>query len=457
MLNAPSSPALHPPTQELDSRSAARVIPSHTHSHAIADSNCNVRFFREGETIFTEGSASDSAYIIESGLIEIFVGSGNEAVQLSVLGAGDIFGEMGLIDAYPRSASARAMCPCRCIVISAAQIAERIEASNPLVRLLISISLHRNRAYNTYFKTIMNSSHVVLPTLAVTERAYVKDPQHRKILEEIKLESDLQKAVNNDELQPHYQPLFSMADNCIVGFESLLRWQCPDRGMVPPQQFIALAEETSLIVPIGDWILERACLDLKIFQAKWQRHQAAASHLFMSVNISVRQFQEPDFCDKLLALTRRYNIEPKYLKLEVTERLFLDQADAIQTIDACRAAGFEVALDDFGTGYSSLSYLERCEIDNLKIDQSFTQKICTSPRARVLVSSIINMAKQLGLLTIAEGIETEEHRQILQEMGCDIGQGFLFSKPLSVEGILALLTEAPRPTAMGANLEALVS
>lgn len=449
MLNVPSSPTINASAESLDSSSSVKAIPSPSHNQSIPASNCNVRLFREGETIFTEGSASDSAYIIESGLIEIFVGSGSEAVQLSVLGPGDIFGEMGLIDDYPRSASARAMGPCRCIVISAAQIAERIEASNPLVRLLISISLHRNRAYNTYFKTVMNSAHVVLPTPAVTEKAYVKDPQHRRILEEIKLESDLQKAVSNDELQPYYQPLFSMADNGIVGFESLLRWQCPDRGMVPPQQFIALAEETSLIVPIGDWILERACLDLKTFQAHWQKHQATQNRLFMSVNISVRQFQESNFCDKLLTLVRRYNIDPKSLKLEVTERIFLDQADAIRAIDDCRAAGFEVALDDFGTGYSSLSYLERCEIDNLKIDQSFTQKICTSHRARVLVNSIIDMAKRLGLLTIAEGIETEEHRQILKEMGCDIGQGFLFSRPLSVTGILALLTQSPRLAAMG--------
>ena len=449
MLNIPSSSAMDNPAQGLGSASSApRVVQSHV-SNSIASSNCNVRFFREGETIFTEGSDSDTAYIIESGLIEIFVGSGSDAVQLSVLGPGDIFGEMGLIDAYPRSASARAMCPCHCIVISAAQIAERIEASNPLVRLLISISLHRNRAYNAYFKNIMNSSHVVLPTLAVTEKAYVKDPQHQKILEEIKLESDLHKAVNNDELQPYYQPLFSMADNGIVGFESLLRWQCPGRGMVPPQQFISLAEETSLIVPIGDWILERACLDLKAFQAEWQKHQATASRLFMSVNISVRQFQEPNFCDKLLALIHRYSIDPKCLKLEVTERIFLDQADAIQAIDNCRSAGFEVALDDFGTGYSSLSYLERCEIDNLKIDQSFTQKVCTSYRARVLVRSIIDMAKKLGLLTIAEGIETEEHRQILQEMGCDIGQGFLFSKPLAVEGIFDFLAKPSRLKATG--------
>ena len=325
-----------------------------------------------------------------------------------------------------------------------AQIAERIESANPLVKLILSISLHRNRGYNNYFKSVLNSANTVLPSLSQTEEAYTKDPQHRKILDEIKLESDLQKAVPNDELKLYYQPLFSIQNSQVVGFESLLRWQCPDRGMVSPQQFISLAEETSLIVPIGDWIIEQACVDLKNFQAHWQATSLTPGHLFMSVNVSVRQFQEPDFCEKLVALTQRYQLSPKHIKLEVTERLFLDQADAVEVIHQCRAAGFQIALDDFGTGYSSLSYLERCEIDSLKIDQSFTGKINTSQRARILVSSMIDMAQRLGLITIAEGIETLEHQRILQEMGCDIGQGYLFSKPLPVEGILAFLSHPPR-------------
>jgi diguanylate cyclase len=251
-------------------------------------------------------------------------------VQLNVLGPGDIFGEMGLIDSFPRSASARAIGHCRCIVISATQIAERIASSTPLVKLLISISLHRNRAYNSYFKSVMNTADIVLPSLAVTEKAYIKNQQHRKILEEIKLESDLQNAVRNNELQPYYQPLFDLKDNTIVGFESLLRWQCPVRGMVSPQQFISLAEETSLILPIGDWILERACLDLKSFQRKWMQSGHRQNNLFVSVNISVRQFQELDFFEKLVNLTTRYNVNPKHIKLEVTERIFLDEVEAIE-------------------------------------------------------------------------------------------------------------------------------
>ena len=163
----------------------------------------------------------------------------------------------------------------------------------------------------------------------------------------------------------------------------------------------------------------------------------------MSVNISVRQFQEPNFCEKLLALTQRHGVPHKHLKLEFTERIFLDEDDAIKAIEDCRAAGFHVSLDDFGTGYSSLSYLERCEIDSLKIDQSFTQKICTSPRAKILVNSIIEVSHKLGLITIAEGIETEDHRQALEEMGCDIGQGYLFSRPLPFNAVLEFLAHPP--------------
>jgi diguanylate cyclase len=205
---------------------------------------------------------------------------------------------------------------------------------------------------------------------------------------------------------------------------------------VSPQQFISLAEETSLILPIGDWILERACLDLKSFQRKWMQSGHRQNNLFVSVNISVRQFQELDFFEKLVNLTTRYNVNPKHIKLEVTERIFLDEVEAIESIGKCRAAGFEVSLDDFGTGYSSLNYLERCEIDSLKIDQSFTQKICTSERARILVSSIIDIAQKLGLPTVAEGIETLEQQHILHDMGCDIGQGYLFSQPLPVAAAL---------------------
>jgi EAL domain-containing protein (putative c-di-GMP-specific phosphodiesterase class I)/CRP-like cAMP-binding protein len=405
---------------------------------AIA-SDCNIRLFNAGETIFTEGSSADKAYIIESGYVEIFVGNGNDSLQLSVLGAGDIFGEMGIIDASPRSASAKALCPCRCIVVSAAQVAERIESSSPMVRLFIAMSLHRNRAYNTYLKTLANPQ-IGLPSPAVTEKGYAKSQQYQQILADIKLESDLRNAVNNNELSLVYQPLFDLNSRRIVGFESLLRWHCPQRGLVPPQQFIGLAEETSLILPMGDWILEHSCADLRRFQERLTGLGLGDQNFFMSINISVRQFQEADFFDRLLACTQRYGVSPHQIKLEVTERIFLDEVEAIDSIDKCRAAGFEVSLDDFGTGYSSLNYLERCEIDCLKIDKSFIQKLCSSDRAKILVGSIIDIARKLGLPTVAEGIETPAQMATLRAMGCTIGQGFLFSHPLPLVDALELLS-----------------
>lgn len=399
---------------------------------------CNIRLFNAGDTIFTEGSSADRAYIIESGYVEIFVGSGEDSLQLSVLGPGDIFGEMGIIDASPRSASAKAMGPCRCIVVSAAQVAERIESSSPMVRLFISMSLDRNRAYSAYLKTLANPQ-VSLPSTAITEKGYAKNQQHRQILDDIKLESDLQNAVRNDELFMMYQPLLNLKDQRIIGFESLLRWQCPQRGLVGPQKFIALAEETSLILPMGDWILEHSCADLKRFQDLLDPTDQKNADFFISINISVRQFQQPDFFERLIACTDRHGVSAHQIKLEVTERIFLDEVEAIASIDKCRAAGFEVSLDDFGTGYSSLNYLERCEIDCLKIDRSFIQKLCTSDRAKILVGSIIDIARKLGLPTVAEGIETSDQMSALQTMGCDIGQGFLFSQPLPLAEALALV------------------
>ncbi|TVP70305.1 MAG: EAL domain-containing protein [Leptolyngbya sp. LCM1.Bin17] len=422
--------------------SPPQVLPEVAHASPLdlaVNPGCNLRLFKAGETIFREGDEADKAYIIESGYVEIFVGSGEEAIQLNVLGPGDIFGEMGIVDTSPRSASVKAIGPCRCMVILASQIVERIDASSPIVQLLIAMSLHRNRAYNTYLKTHLKSPHLGLPSPALTERSYTKSHQYQTILDSIKLESDLQNAVANHELRLFYQPLLDLNQGEVIGFESLLRWQSPTRGRVSPYQFIGLAEETSLIVPIGLWILAQACTDLKRFEHRLAQMGQAQRPLFVSVNISVRQFQEPDFFEQLITLSQRHGVSPQQLKLEVTERVFLDEVEAIATITQCRAAGFHVSLDDFGTGYSSLNYLERCEIDSLKIDQSFIQKLCTSERAKILVGSIIEIARRLGLPTVAEGIETAEQRAVLQALGCEVGQGFLFSQPIAFAEAIALL------------------
>lgn len=404
---------------------------------------CNVRRFEPGELIFAEGSPADSAFILESGQVEVFVQGEGAPMRLDVMGPGEMFGEMAIIDAAPRSASVRALTACRCIVVSAAQIAERIESSSPVVRLLLAMSLNRNRTYNTYLKHSAAPPQPS-PRAALADYSLLLKPPHgqsqnREVLADIKLESDLQRAVQDDELMLYYQPLVDLQTAQIVGFESLLRWNCPRRGMVSPHQFIDLAEETSLIVPIGQWILQRACADLRQFQGC----QGGEVPLFISVNISVRQFQEPHFFDDLMAITAAHGVAAEQIKLEVTERVFLNQGNAIAAIDRCRAAGFGVALDDFGTGYSGFNYLDRCDIDSLKIDQSFIRKLPTSDRAKILVGAIIDIARKLGFPTVAEGIETPEQAAILRSLGCDIGQGYLFSPPVPRAQGKALLATPP--------------
>ncbi|MGB5972444.1 MAG: EAL domain-containing protein, partial [Nodosilinea sp.] len=182
-----------------------------------------------------------------------------------------------------------------------------------------------------------------------------------------------------------------------------------------------------------------ACADLRRLQDHVDRTGSGNADLFISINISVRQFQQADFFERLMACTKHHSVSAHQIKLEVTERIFLEEREAIYSIEKCRAAGFEVSLDDFGTGYSSLNYLERCDIDCLKIDSSFVRKLCTSDRAKILVGSIIDIARKLGLLTVAEGIETLAQMTALQAMGCDIGQGFLFSRPLLLTEALALV------------------
>jgi EAL domain-containing protein (putative c-di-GMP-specific phosphodiesterase class I) len=413
-----------------------------SHPELAADPGCNVRTFAPGEVIFTEGSPADSAYVIESGYVEVFVGSEADSIQLNILGPGDIFGEMGIIDNAPRSASTKAIGACRCLVVSAEQIAERIATASPMVRLLMSIALHRTRTQNTYFKIFRSAPHRSLPEPIDPDPSYLKSQQYQQIVSNIKLEADLQSAIANDELRLHYQPLVDLANGTILGFEALLRWQSPTRGTLLPQQFIPLAGETSLILPLSTWLLEQVCMDLAGFKGQMQRAGLGDRKFFVSINIAIRQFREPDFLNQLLRLTRQYGVEPEHLKLEITERIFLDDhLVAIDTIKQCRAAGFEVVLDDFGVGYSSLNYLECCEIDRLKIDPSFTQKLSSSPRAQVLFKTIVDMAQNLGYPAIAEGIETAEQRQLALTLGCHIGQGYLFGQPVPFDHALSLLSQ----------------
>jgi diguanylate cyclase len=249
------------------------------------------------------------------------------------------------------------------------------------------------------------------------------------------LESDLRKALLANQLRLYYQPQAG-DDGRIVGAEALLRWQHPVKGMISPADFIPLAEATGLILPIGHWVLGMACAQLMT----WSKTPATA-HLSIAVNVSALQFKQADYVSQVISVIERSGISPALLKLELTESMLVnDVNDIISKMHALKAKGVGLSLDDFGTGYSSLSYLKKLPLDQLKIDQSFVRDLLTDPSDAAIVRTLIALGTAMQLHVIAEGVESEAHRQFLAEMGCHSYQGYLLSKPLPIGEFDALLS-----------------
>ena len=250
---------------------------------------------------------------------------------------------------------------------------------------------------------------------------------HAVMAARIALDTDLRRALPDGQLRLHYQMQVDEAGR-ILSAEVLLRWQHPEQGLISPLQFIPMAEETGMIVPIGRWVLESACRQIKAWEA-----DPLARHVTLAVNVSPRQFHQPDFVEQVFAVLEATPIDPGRLKLELTESLVLDNvADAIDKMQALKAIGVSFSMDDFGTGYSSLANLSQLPLDQVKIDQSFVGNIGVTPADEVIVQTIIGMANNLGLNVIAEGVETQAQLDFLKHHGCPSYQGYLFGRPVPV-------------------------
>ena len=257
-------------------------------------------------------------------------------------------------------------------------------------------------------------------------RCEVFQPSHHTaVIERERLRADLQRALGSQQFVLHYQPIVDLGLKRVTGFEALVRWQHPTRGLIPPADFIALAEETGLIVPIGRWVLQEACRQA----ASWQGPDPTRRPQ-MSVNVSVRQFQHPDLVRHVSAALRGSGLAPELLTLEITESLFVDNtAAATDKLREIKELGVQLALDDFGTGYSSLSHLRRFPIDVLKIDKAFVDGVATSAEDRAVVGAIVSLGQTLELKIVAEGIETAGELQALRTLGVDYGQGYHLGRP----------------------------
>jgi EAL domain-containing protein (putative c-di-GMP-specific phosphodiesterase class I) len=247
---------------------------------------------------------------------------------------------------------------------------------------------------------------------------------------------DLRAALENREFVLFYQPEVELATNRIVGLEALIRWRHPQRGLIPPMDFIPAAEDCGLILPIGDWGLAEACGQI----SQWTREDTNHSALRVCVNLSARQFSRDGLADHVEALLSRFGISSRQLGLEMTESsLMSDPRTAFDVLGDLRRLGVSLLMDDFGTGYSSLNHLHSFPFDVLKIDRSFVSRMTEGDQAMQIVKTIIELARALGMDVVAEGVETIEQRNLLRDLGCRYGQGFLFSRPISVEAITELL------------------
>ena len=263
------------------------------------------------------------------------------------------------------------------------------------------------------------------------------DPQmHSGLIARLQLEADLRRALDNDEFELHYQPTIRLDDGGVVGFEALLRWRHPSRGLVPPAEFVSLAEATGMILPIGQWVLTEACRQA----AEWVATDPDRS-LTMAVNVSGRQFGQDDFASLVERVLADSGLAPERLCLEMTESVVMnDTEENLALLTRLKEVGVKLAIDDFGTGYSSLSYLRQFPVDTLKIDRSFVERLGQQSDDATLARTIVQLGQSLGMSTVAEGIEHSDQFQALRRMGCERAQGFYFSRPLPAVQAGAVLT-----------------
>ncbi|HEX3436627.1 MAG TPA: GGDEF and EAL domain-containing protein [Pseudacidobacterium sp.] len=257
-----------------------------------------------------------------------------------------------------------------------------------------------------------------------------------RTLRQLQLESELRNAIETGELVLYYQPEVDLQSGRVISLEALVRWVHPERGLIPPSEFIPIAEETSLILPLGDWVLKEVCRQI----VAWRATAAESIELRVSVNLSAKQFAQPDFIERVSGVLETSGVDAKAVSLEMTESSLMEDSDAaLKTMQHLRRMGVGLHMDDFGTGYSSLNHLHRFPFDTLKIDRSFIQRVTSRKESQEIVSAIVHLAQSLKMNVVAEGIENADQLQWLQSLGCHFGQGYYFAKPLPASAISAII------------------
>ncbi len=387
----------------------------------------NKKTFKAGDIIMRQGDEGNAAYIIESGLVEIIIEKDRGLVQrIGTRSAGSIIGEMAIVDKKPRTATIKALEDCKMLEITRQDFNNRLEKTDPVVSTVAQVILTR-------YRDMMTRAHILGQNdqLESMEKEFVNQTD---AIETITIANEFKDVIDNDELDLHYQPIINLKTNKVDGFEALMRWTHAEKGNIPPNIFIPIAEESNLIVKASRWALRRACRTLRNIM------DVTGEDLFMSVNFSSADFAEADFFEFTSSVLKEENIGTQNIHLEITERLLMDQPEnAKKTLQKCRDAGMSVSIDDFGTGYSSLSYLHHFPINILKIDQAFIREMGTDKAVLELVKAIISLGKNLDMEIIGEGVEHPEEAKILKKLGCDKVQGYHFARPMPKEDTIGFV------------------
>ncbi len=333
-------------------------------------------------------------------------------------------------------------------------LSEPFDLDGRIVRVTASIGVALSRPEGSLPEEIIRDADTAMYRAKHNGRAQhaVFDPEmHAQTLRRLEIEQDLRLAIESSGLRLHYQPQYSISSHEIIGLEALVRWQHPDKGLISPVEFISIAEETGLIVPLGRWVLFEACSQAK----RWQEQGHLPDDVSISVNLSTRQFRDPTLVDDVIRILHETALMPRHLTLEMTESTIMDDPEHAQlTLRRIHDLGVQLAIDDFGTGYSSLAHLTRFPFDYMKMDRSFVEALRSLDSKSILVSSMVQLGHAMSMQIVGEGIEIPEQLESLRRLGCDIAQGFHLSPPVGPDEVTKLLIEEQCRRQTVANLDA---
>jgi len=390
---------------------------------------------KKGETIFSYGEMGDCAYIVEQGSIRVEDKVSSQGNY--VLGPGEMFGEYGIVDDCCHYSVAIAEEDSLLLVVTQEEINDKTSSTDPMISLFTTFFMDRCRSLTE--RHYGSEGHTSTVHSRRSNNAEGKIQANREeLVQDFHIKEELERAIKNEEFVLHFQPIISLRGGFTSGFEALIRWDHPDRGLLSPFHFIDRAEATNTIVPIGDWVFEEACRHVDPFNKL--AAEGGSPEIFVSVNISAKQFAVPDIVDRFRNMARDTNVDTSKIQLEITESVLMeDTSHAKSILHEIKDLGFQLVLDDFGTGYSSLNYLHQFPIDKLKIDRSFTHAMLNDEDSLEIVRAIAGLAHNLNIEVVAEGIEEREQLSLYRDLDCQYGQGYLISKPLPVEEVYKIL------------------